>query len=140
MGFFRKKEEKPFISNNSLVEIINSNDAYLNEGIDEKGYSALEKQLERRFLYRNVESVISTGNASLVIVKYKDLKVRSEFEVKQMRENLRKEAGLDIERWNYVTSLLHKLCKKFLDFWVPKVYNVVKELKSEVIKHGFKNG
>ena len=76
MGFFGKKEEKPFISNNSLVEIINSNDAYLNEGIDEKGYSALEKQLERRFLYRNVESVISTGNASLVIVKYKDLKVR----------------------------------------------------------------
>ena len=70
----------------------------MNEGIDEKGYSALEKQLERRFLYRNVESVISTGNASLVIVKYKDLKVRSEFEVKQMRENLRKEAGLDIER------------------------------------------
>ena len=98
MGFFGKKEEKPFISNNSLVEIINSNDAYLNEGIDEKGYSALEKQLERRFLYRNVESVISTGNASLVIVKYKDLDVRSEFEVKQMRENLRKEAGLDIER------------------------------------------
>ena len=95
MGFFRKKEEKPFISNNSLVEIINSNDAYLNEGIDEKGYSALEKQLERRFLYRNVESVISTGNASVVIVKYKDLKVRSEEEVAEIRRQLRKEAGLE---------------------------------------------
>jgi len=140
MGFFGKKEEKPFISNNSLVEIVSDSNAYIEEGISEKGYKALEKQLERRFLYRNVESITSTGSTGIVIVKYKDLKVRSEFEVKQMRENLRKEAGLDIERWNYVTSLLHKLCKKFLDFWVPKVYNIVKELKSEVIKHGFKNG
>ena len=94
MGFFGKKEEKPFISNNSLVEIVSDSNAYIEEGISEKGYKALEKQL----LYRNVESITSTGSTGIVIVKYKDLKVRSEFEVKQMRENLRKEAGLDIER------------------------------------------
>ena len=98
MGFFGKKEEKPFISNNSLVEIVSDSNAYIEEGISEKGYKALEKQLERRFLYRNVESITSTGSTGIVIGKYKDLKVRSEFEVKQMRENLRKEAGLDIER------------------------------------------
>lgn len=122
MGFFGKKEEKPFISNNSLVEIVSDSNAYIEEGISEKGYKALEKQLERRFLYRNVESITSTGSTGIVIVKYKDLKVRSEFEVKQMRENLRKEAGLDIERWNYVTSLLHKKFKEVKTILPPLFY------------------
>ena len=99
MGLFGKTRELPFESNGRLVEVINQNDAYLDEGIEEKkSYKALERQLERRFLYRNVESITPTGTFGIVIVKYKDLKVRSEFEVKQMRENLRKEAGLDIER------------------------------------------
>lgn len=99
MGLFGKTKELPFESNGRLVEVINQNDAYLDEGIEEKkSYKALERQLERRFLYRNVESITPTGTFGIVIVKYKDLKVRSEFEVKQMKENLRKEAGLDIER------------------------------------------
>ena len=56
---------------------------------------ALERQLERRFLYRNVESITPTGTFGIVIVKYKDLKVRSEAEVAEMRRQLRKEAGLE---------------------------------------------
>ena len=51
MGIFGKTKEKPFISNGRLVEIINENDAYT-EGIAETGYKALERQLERRYLYR----------------------------------------------------------------------------------------
>ncbi|WP_337742636.1 hypothetical protein [Fusobacterium gonidiaformans] len=97
MGLFGKTEPKPFVSNNRLVEIVHDSAAY-KEGISEKGYEALEKQLERRFLYRNVDSVISTGSSSTVIVKYKDLKVRSEFEVKKMREEMEREAGLDLGR------------------------------------------
>lgn len=55
MGLFGKTRELPFESNGRLVEVINQNDAYLDEGIEEKkSYKALERQLERRFLYRNV--------------------------------------------------------------------------------------
>ena len=45
-----------------------------------------------------MDSVISTGSSSTVIVKYKDLKVRSEFEVKKIREEMEREAGLDLGR------------------------------------------
>ena len=95
MGLFGKKEQKPFVSNNSLVEIISCLGAY-EEGIKEKGLKALEKQLERRYLYRNVESV--DFERDMALVKYKDLKVRSEFEVKKMREEMEREAGLDLGR------------------------------------------
>lgn len=99
MGLFGKKEPKPFVSNNMLVEIINgSTYAASLEGIDKKSRSEiLEKQLERRYLYRNVESIESLGECRLV-VKYKDLKVRSEFEVKKMREEMEREAGLNLGR------------------------------------------
>ena len=96
MGLFGKTKEFPFESNGRLVEVINQNDAYLDEGIEEKkSYKALERQLERRFLYRNVESITPTGTFGIVIVKYKDLKVRSEEEVAEIRRQLRKEAGLE---------------------------------------------
>ena len=98
MGIFGKTKEKAFVSNGRLVEIINENDAYIEEGITEKGYKALERQLERRYLYRNVESISPTGSSGIIIVKYKDLKVRSEIEVKLIKEQLIKEAGFDIER------------------------------------------
>lgn len=95
MGLFGKTKELPFVSNGRLIEVINQNDAYLDEGIEEKkSYKALERQLERRFLYRNVESITPTGTFGIVIVKYKDLKVRSEAEVAEMRKQLRRDAGL----------------------------------------------
>ena len=51
MGLFGKTKELPFESNGRLVEVINQNDAYLDEGIEEKkSYKALERQLERRFI------------------------------------------------------------------------------------------
>ena len=92
MGLFGKTKELPFVSNGRLIEVINQNDAYLDEGIEEK---KSYKALERRFLYRNVESITPTGTFGIVIVKYKDLKVRSEAEVTEMRRQLRKEAGLE---------------------------------------------
>ena len=96
MGLFWKTKELPFESNGRLIEVINQNDAYLEEGIEEKkSYKALERQLERRFLYRNVESITPTGTFGIIIVKYKDLKVRSEAEVAEIRRQLRKEAGLE---------------------------------------------
>ena len=96
MGLFGKTKELPFVSNGRLIEVINQNDAYLDEGIEEKkSYKALERQLERRFLYRNVESITPTGTFGIVIVKYKDLKVRSQAEVAEMRKQLRRDAGLE---------------------------------------------
>ena len=92
MGLFGKTKELPFESNGRLVEVINQNDAYLDEGIEEK---KSYKALERRFLYRNVESITPTGTFGIVIVKYKDLKVRSEEEVAEIRRQLRKEAGIE---------------------------------------------
>ena len=40
---FGKTKEKSFFSNGRLVEIINENDAYIEEGIDEKDYKVLER-------------------------------------------------------------------------------------------------
>lgn len=91
MGFFgNNKEKKEFVSNNKLVEIITTSG-------NGKTIENIEDKIELRYLYRNVERIdfLVTGSA---LVKYKDLKVRSEFEVKQIREQLRREAGLDIER------------------------------------------
>lgn len=91
MGFFgNNKEKKEFVSNNKLVELI----THSGNG---KSIENIEDKIELRYLYRNVERIdfLVTGSA---LVKYKDLKVRSEFEVKQIREQLRREAGLDIER------------------------------------------
>ena len=92
MGLFGggNKVAKPFQSNNKLVEVIKNTE-------NSKILSTLEDEIEKRYLYRNVEKIdyLISGGA---IVKYKDLKVRSEFEVKQIREQLRREAGLDIER------------------------------------------
>lgn len=84
MGLFGKKEQKPFISNNRLVEIVSCHPANL------------EEEIERRYLYRNVESV--DFERDMALVKYKDLKVRSEFKVKKMREEMEREAGLDLGR------------------------------------------
>ena len=91
MGFFgNNKEKKEFVSNNKLVELI----PHYGNG---QSIENIEDKIELRYLYRNVERIdfLVTGSA---LVKYKDLKVRSEFEVKQIREQLRREAGLDIER------------------------------------------
>ena len=76
MGLFGggNKVVKPFQSNNKLVEIITSYDP------DSKGLTwteVIEKEVEKRYLYRNIET-ISFGGDNNIIVKYKDLKVRSE--------------------------------------------------------------
>ena len=88
MGFFGKKEEKAFISNDKLVEVIKNTE-------NSKILSTLEDEIEKRYLYRNVEKIdyLISGGA---VVKYKDLKVRTEMEVKLLKEKLRKEAGLDL--------------------------------------------
>ena len=94
MGFFGTKTEKAFQSNNRLVEIITSYDP------DSRGLTwkeIIEKEVEKRYLYRNIET-ISFGADNNVIIKYKDLKVRTEMEVKLLKEQLRKEAGLDLGR------------------------------------------
>ena len=91
MGFFgSSNEKKGFVSNNKLVELINNPQ-------NSKIRGDLEDEIEKRYLYRNVEKIDYLVNGGAMI-KYKDLKVRSEFEVKQIREQLRREAGLDIER------------------------------------------
>ena len=91
MGFFgSSNEKKGFVSNNKLVELINNPQ-------NSKIRGDLEDEIEKRYLYRNVEKIDYLVNGG-AMVKYKDLKVRSEFEVKQIREQLRREAGLDIER------------------------------------------
>lgn len=90
MGFFGKKEEKEFVSNGKLVEVINNVENY-------NVLSTLEDEIEKRYLYRNVEKIdyLISGGA---IIKYKDLKVRSAMEVEQIKKQLRKEAGLDLGR------------------------------------------
>ncbi|WP_314292879.1 hypothetical protein [Fusobacterium periodonticum] len=91
MGFFgSSNEKKGFVSNNKLVELISNPQ-------NSKIRGDLEDEIEKRYLYRNVEKIDYLVNGG-AMVKYKDLKVRSEFEVKQIREQLRREAGLDIER------------------------------------------
>ena len=97
MGLFGNKQPKPFVSNGRLVEILSSSNG-VQEGISGNGTEVIEKLIERRYLYRNVESVSPAGSSDVIIIKYKDLKVRSEMEVKMMREKMRKDAGLDIER------------------------------------------
>ena len=85
MGLFGGGNKKEFVSNGKLFE-------YVSTGGD---FVTLEDELEKRNLYRNIEDIqYLVGRGAMV--KYKDLKVRSEFEVKQIRENLRKEAGLSI--------------------------------------------
>lgn len=85
MGLFGGGNKKEFVSNSKLFE-------YVSTGGD---FVTLEDELEKRNLYRNIEDIqYLVGRGAMV--KYKDLKVRSEFEVKQIRENLRKEAGLSI--------------------------------------------
>lgn len=87
MGFFSNKDDS-FKSNNKLVEIIGND---LRE---------LEDEVEKRYLYRNVESINFVSGStpgssySRVLVKYKDLKVRSALEVKMIKDSLLKEAGL----------------------------------------------
>ena len=94
MGLFGNKLEKIFQSNNKLIEIITPYEAN-SKGSNWK--EIIEKEVEKRYLYRNVESIAFAGSNN-VIIKYKDLKVRSELEVEQIRKQLRKEAGLDMER------------------------------------------
>ena len=94
MGLFGNKLEKIFQSNNKLIEIITPYEAN-SKGLNWK--EIIEKEVEKRYLYRNVESIAFAGSNN-VIIKYKDLKVCSEMEVKLLKEQLRKEAGLDIEK------------------------------------------
>lgn len=82
MGLFKSNNE--YKSNNKLFEVLCTST------------ETLENKLEEAFLYRNIDFIKFTPGATLV--KYKDLKVRSPLEVKQMREKLRKEAGLEFER------------------------------------------
>ena len=84
MGLFGGGNKKEFVSNGKLFEYIAT----------VGNYSKLEDELEKRYLYRNVEKIdyLISGGA---IVKYKDLKVRSEEEVAEIRRQLRKEAGLE---------------------------------------------
>ena len=91
MGLFGNKLEKIFQSNNKLIEIITPYEAN-SKGLNWK--EIIEKEVEKRYLYRNVESIAFAGSNN-VIIKYK---VRSELEVEQIRKQLRKEAGLDMER------------------------------------------
>lgn len=84
MGLFGGGNKKEFVSNGKLFEYIAT----------VGNYSKLEDELEKRYLYRNVEKIdyLISGGA---IVKYKDLKVRSEEEVAEIRKQLRRDAGLE---------------------------------------------
>ena len=84
MGLFGGGNKKEFVSNGKLFE-------YISACGDSK---KLEDELEKRHLYRNIMDIqyLPTTDA---VVRYKDLKVRSEEEVAEMRRQLRKEAGLE---------------------------------------------
>ena len=84
MGLFGGGNKKEFVSNGKLFEYIATGGNYLK----------LEDELEKRYLYRNIEDIQYLPPANAV-VKYKDLKVRSEEEVAEIRRQLRKEAGLE---------------------------------------------
>ncbi len=84
MGLFGGGNKKEFVSNGKLFEYIAT----------VGNYSKLEDELEKRYLYRNIEDIQYLPNAT-AIVRYKDLKVRSEEEVAEIRRQLRKEAGLE---------------------------------------------
>ncbi|EJU07448.1 hypothetical protein [Fusobacterium hwasookii] len=84
MGFFGGNDKKEFVSNGKLFE-------YISTGGD---FITLEDELEKRDLYRNIEDIqYLVGKGAMV--KYKDLKVRSQMEVEQIRKELRREAGLE---------------------------------------------
>ena len=84
MGFFGGNDKKEFVSNGKLFE-------YISTGGD---FVTLEDELEKRDLYRNIEDIqYLVGKGAMV--KYKDLKVRSQMEVEQIRKELRREAGLE---------------------------------------------
>lgn len=84
MGLFGGGNKKEFVSNGKLFEYIATGGNYLK----------LEDELEKRYLYRNIEDIQYLPPANAV-VRYKDLKVRSEAEVAEIRRQLRKEAGLE---------------------------------------------
>ncbi len=84
MGLFGGGNKKEFLSNGKLFEYIATGGNYLK----------LEDELEKRYLYRNIEDIQYLPPANAV-VRYKDLKVRSEAEVAEIRRQLRKEAGLE---------------------------------------------
>lgn len=84
MGLFGGGNKKEFVSNGKLFEYIATGGNYLK----------LEDELEKRYLYRNIEDIQYLPPANAV-VKYKDLKVRSEAEVAEMRKQLRRDAGLE---------------------------------------------
>ena len=84
MGLFGGGNKKEFVSNGKLFE-------YISACGDSK---KLEDELEKRYLYRNIEDIQYLPPTDAV-VKYKDLKVRSEEEVADIRRQLRKEAGLE---------------------------------------------
>ena len=84
MGLFGGGNKKEFVSNGKLFE-------YISACGDSK---KLEDELEKRYLYRNIED-IQYLPPTYAIVRYKDLKVRSEAEVAEIRRQLRKEAGLE---------------------------------------------
>ncbi|WP_338944248.1 hypothetical protein LDK12_07305 [Fusobacterium pseudoperiodonticum] len=84
MGLFGGGNKKEFVSNGKLFEYIATGGNYLK----------LENELEKRYLYRNIEDIQYLPPANAV-VRYKDLKVRSEEEVAEIRRQLRKEAGLE---------------------------------------------
>ena len=87
MGFFGGNNKKEFVSNGKIFEYVTT----------VGNYSKLEDELEKRYLYRNIEDIQYLPNAT-AIVRYKDLKVRSEMEVEQIRKQLRRDAGLDMGR------------------------------------------
>lgn len=84
MGLFGGENKKEFVSNGKIFEYVTT----------VGNYSKLEDELEKRYLYRNIEDIQYLPNAT-AIVRYKDLKVRSEEEVAEIRRQLRKEAGLE---------------------------------------------
>ena len=84
MGLFGGGNKKEFVSNGKIFEYVTT----------VGNYSKLEDELEKRYLYRNIEDIQYLPPANAV-VRYKDLKVRSEEEVTEIRRQLRKEAGLE---------------------------------------------
>lgn len=84
MGLFGGGNKKEFLSNGKLFE-------YISACGDSK---KLEDELEKRYLYRNIEDIQYLPPTD-AMVRYKDLKVRSEAEVAEMRKQLRRDAGLE---------------------------------------------
>ena len=64
MGLFGGGNKKEFVSNGKIFEYVTT----------VGNYSKLEDELEKRYLYRNIEDIQYLPNAT-AIVRYKDLKV-----------------------------------------------------------------